>query len=115
MDNIKRGDVFYANLDPVVGSEQGGIRPILILQNDIGNKYAPTIVAAITSKSKKGYMPTHVNIDLETIGLPKDSVVMLEQIRTLDKSRLREYIGRMDNQTMLNVEKAFKVSVGMTN
>lgn len=115
MCNIKRGDVFYANLDPVVGSEQGGIRPILVLQNDIGNKYSPTIVAAITSKSKKGHMPTHVSIEHDTAGLPRNSIVMLEQIRTLDKSRLREYIGRLDDQTMLNVEKAFKISVGMAD
>ena len=94
MENIKRGELFYANLSPVVGSEQGGLRPVLIVQNDIGNKYSPTvIVAAITSKINKAKIPTHIELSATTYGLEKDSVVLLEQIRTLDKSRLEKKIG----------------------
>jgi mRNA interferase MazF len=91
---IKRGDVFYADLSPVVGSEQGGVRPVLVIQNDIGNKYSPTIIiAAITSQINKAKLPTHVEITGQEYGLPKDSVILLEQIRTIDKKRLREKIG----------------------
>lgn len=106
MKEIKRNDIYYAELNPVVGSEQGGLRPVLILQNDTGNKYSPTtIVAAITSRQSKSRLPTHVNITAD--GLAKDSVVLLEQIRTIDKSRLTEYVGRLDKQTMETFFMAF--------
>lgn len=107
---VKRGDIFYANLGPVVGSEQDGIRPVLIVQNDIGNKYSPTVIAlAITSKYKHE-LPTHIKIDGEKYGLEKDSIILAEQIRTLDKSRLKEKIGFLDIQTMLKVKEALKTS-----
>ena len=96
---VKRGDVFYADLSPVVGSEQGGVRPVLVVQNDIGNKYSPTIiVAAITSQINKAKLPTHVEISAPEYGLPRDSVVLMEQVRTIDKKRLREKIGRLNGQ-----------------
>lgn len=111
---IKRGDIFYADLSPVVGSEQGGIRPVLVLQNDIGNKYSPTIiVAAITSQINKGKLPTHVEIRYNEYGLSKDSVVLLEQIRTIDKKRLREKIGRFDEDMMKKVDESIQISLGL--
>ena len=111
---VKRGDIFYADLSPVVGSEQGGIRPVIIIQNDIGNKYSPTvIVAAITSQINKAKLPTHVEISSEEYGLNKDSVVLLEQIRTLDKKRLKEKIGHMTDHDIQKVEEALLISVGL--
>lgn len=111
---VKRGDIFYADLSPVVGSEQGGVRPVIIIQNDIGNKYSPTvIIAAITSQINKAKLPTHVEISSEEYGLNKDSVVLLEQIRTLDKRRLKEKIGHMTNEDMLLVSEALLISIGL--
>jgi mRNA interferase MazF len=111
---VKRGDIFYADLSPVVGSEQGGIRPVIVIQNDIGNKYSPTvIVAAITSQINKAKLPTHVEISSEAYGLNKDSVVLLEQIRTLDKRRLKEKIGHMTDEDMTLVDEALLISIGM--
>ena len=113
---VKRGDIFYADLSPVVGSEQGGIRPVIILQNDIGNKYSPTvIVGAITSQINKAKLPTHVEISSEEYGLNKDSVVLLEQIRTLDKRRLKEKIGHMTDNDMEKVYKALFISIGLVH
>ena len=98
---IKRGDIYYADLSPVIGSEQGGIRPVVIVQNDVGNKYSPTVIAAaITSKINKAKLPTHIEIDAETFGLPKDSVILAEQVRTIDKKRLRERIGHLNDDYM---------------
>ena len=112
---IKRGDMFYADLSPVVGSEQGGIRPVLIIQNDMGNKYSPTVIAAaITSQMNKNRLPTHIEIDSEEFGLKSDSVVLTEQIRTIDKSRLKEKIGHIDNeQVMDKINNAIGVSFGL--
>lgn len=111
---VKRGDVFYADLSPVIGSEQGGVRPVLVIQNDVGNKYSPTIIiAAITSQINKAKLPTHIEINAEDFGLPKDSVVLLEQIRTIDKKRLREKIGRFDEDMMSNVNECLKISIGL--
>lgn len=111
---VKRGDIFYADLSPVIGSEQGGIRPVIILQNDVGNKYSPTvIVAAITSQINKAKLPTHVEISSEEYGLNKDSVVLLEQVRTLDKKRLKEKIGHMTVKDMQKVDDALTVSLGL--
>lgn len=111
---VKRGDIFYADLSPVVGSEQGGIRPVLVVQNDIGNKYSPTvIVAAITSKINKAKMPTHIEIEGEKHGLAKDSVILAEQIRTIDKRRLKEKIGRLDDALTDLIDYALKVSFGL--
>lgn len=111
---VKRGDIFYADLSPVVGSEQGGIRPVIIIQNDIGNKYSPTvIVAAITSQINKAKLPTHVEISSEEYGLNKDSVVLLEQIRTLDKKRLKEKIGHMTDNDMDKVQTSLLVSMAL--
>lgn len=111
---IKRGDMYYADLSPVVGSEQGGVRPVLVVQNNIGNKYSPTIiVAAITSKINKAKLPTHIEIEATKFGLPKDSVVLLEQIRTIDKKRLRERIGKFDEKTMRRVDDALEISLGL--
>lgn len=110
----RRGDIFYADLNPVVGSEQGGIRPVLIVQNDIGNRYSPTtIIAAITSRIKKAKMPTHVEIPKEKYKLDKDSVILLEQIRTIDKRRLKEKIARLDRATMEKVDEALEISLGL--
>jgi len=107
---VKRGDIFYANLGPVVGSEQDGVRPVLIVQNDKGNKYSPTIIAlAITSRIKNP-LPTHIKINGEKYGLEKDSIILAEQIRTLDKSRLKDKIGTLDYLTMQKVKEALKVS-----
>ena len=110
---VKRGDIFYADLSPVVGSEQGGVRPVLVVQNDIGNKYSPTvIIAAITSQMNKVKLPTHVEVSAE-FGLPKNSVVLLEQIRTIDKKRLREKVGFTDELFMKKVDEALLKSVGV--
>ena len=111
---IKRGDMFYADLSPVVGSEQGGIRPVLIIQNDVGNKYSPTVIAAaITSQTNKNRLPTNISIPSQEYGLMKDSVVLTEQIRTIDKSRLKEKIGQIDPGTMNQVNSALNVSFGL--
>ncbi|RKD30072.1 type II toxin-antitoxin system PemK/MazF family toxin [Thermohalobacter berrensis] len=111
---VKRGDIFYADLSPVIGSEQGGVRPVLVIQNDIGNKYSPTIiVAAITSQINKAKLPTHIEISAKDYGLPKDSVVLLEQIRTIDKKRLRERVGQFDEQMMKKVDECLKISLGL--
>jgi mRNA interferase MazF len=111
---VKRGDIFYADLSPVVGSEQGGIRPVLIIQNDVGNRYSPTVIcAAITSQINKAKLPTHVEIDSSNVTLVKDSVVLVEQIRTIDKKRLREKICRLEEELMLKVDKALMVSLGL--
>ena len=111
---VKRGDIFYADLSPVVGSEQGGIRPVIIIQNDIGNKYSTTIiVAAITSQINKAKLPTHVEISSEEYGLNKDSVVLLEQIRTVDKKRLKEKIGHMTEKDIQKVDEALLISMGL--
>ena len=112
--SIKRGDIYYADLSPVVGSEQGGLRPVLIIQNDIGNKYSPTVIAAaITSKLGKTRLPTHIDIHADAVGLAKDSVVLLEQIRTLDKRRLKERMGHLDEAIMNRVNAAIAVSFGL--
>ena len=115
MDNsVKRGDIFYADLSPVVGSEQGGVRPVLVIQNDTGNRHSPTIIAAaITSQTGKARLPTHIALPANCYGLPKDSVVLLEQIRTLDKQRLREHMGRLDEALMERVDAAIAVSFGL--
>lgn len=111
---IKRGDIFYADLSPVVGSEQGGVRPVLIVQNDIGNKYSPTVIAAaITSQINKAKLPTHIEISAKDYGLAKDSVILLEQIRTIDRKRLREKIGHLDDELMEKVNEALNVSFGL--
>ena len=112
---IKRGDMFYADLSPVVGSEQGGIRPVLIIQNDTGNKYSPTVIAAaITSQTGKNKLPTHIEIGSNKNGLKSDSVVLTEQIRTIDKSRLKEKIGHIDdNQIISQLNNALGVSFGL--
>lgn len=113
-NSVKRGDIFYADLSPVVGSEQGGVRPVLIVQNDTGNKHSPTVIAAaITSQTGKARLPTHIELAACRYGLPKDSVVLLEQIRTLDKKRLREHMGRVDNELMHQVDAAIAVSFGL--
>lgn len=112
--NVKRGDIFYADLSPVVGSEQGGLRPVLIVQNDVGNKYSPTVIAAaITSKLDKAKLPTHIDVYAEEFGLAKNSVVLLEQIRTLDKRRLREKMGHLDEILMQKVNDAITISFGL--
>ena len=112
--DIKRGYLYYADLSPVVGSEQGGVRPVLIMQNDIGNKYSPTvIVAAITSQINKAKLPTHIEISAHEYGLNKDSVILLEQIRTIDKKRLREKIGCLDKNMMLKVDNSLQISLGL--
>jgi mRNA interferase MazF len=111
---IRRGDIFYANLNPVLGSEQGGLRPVLIIQNDIGNMYSPTtIVAAITSKIKRAKLPTHIEISAARYRLEKDSVILLEQLRTIDKQRLKERIARLDDETMEKVNIAITISLGL--
>jgi len=111
---IKRGDIYYADLSPVVGSEQGGVRPVLIVQNDVGNKYSPTVIAtAITSQINKAKMPTHIELDANEYGLSKDSVVLAEQIRTIDKRRLKEKIGHLDDELMTRVNEALEISFGL--
>lgn len=112
---VKRGDIFYADLSPVIGSEQGGVRPVLVVQNDIGNKFSPTIIcAAITSKINKAKLPTHVEIDAIEYELVKNSVILLEQIRTIDKKRLKEKICHLDSELMKQVDKALKISFGVS-
>ncbi len=112
--SVKRGDIFYADLSPVVGSEQGGLRPVLIIQNDVGNRYSPTVIAAaITSRMGKNRLPTHIDIHADRVGLAKDSVVLLEQIRTLDKRRLKEKMGHLDDSMMNEVNAAIAVSFGI--
>ena len=112
--SIKRGDIFYADLSPVVGSEQGGLRPVLIIQNDVGNKYSPTVIAAaITSRMDKTRLPTHIDINADRVGLAKNSVVLLEQIRTLDKRRLKEKMGHLDSDVMARVNGALAISCGL--
>ena len=114
--NVKRGDIYYADLSPVVGSEQGGLRPVLIIQNDIGNRYSPTVIAAaITSRMGKTKLPTHIDIYAERAGLAKDSVILLEQIRTLDKRRLKEKMGHLDESLMDQVNAAIAVSFGLSD
>ncbi len=111
---VKRGDIFYADLSPVIGSEQGGIRPVIVVQNDIGNKYSPTvIVAAVTSRINKAKMPTHIEISALEYGLTKDSVILAEQIRTIDKKRLKEKIGRIDDKLIEKVNTALMISFGL--
>ncbi len=112
---VKRGDIFYADLSPVVGSEQGGVRPVLVVQNDVGNKFSPTvIISAITSQINKAKLPTHIEINADEYGLAKDSVILLEQIRTIDKRRLKEKIGKLDDNLMQMVDDALSVSFGLT-
>ena len=113
--SVKRGDIYYADLSPVVGSEQGGVRPVLIIQNDTGNRYSPTVIAAaITSQTGKAKLPTHIDLPVDhSCGLSRDSVVLLEQIRTLDKRRLREHMGRVDETMMKQVDTAIAVSFGL--
>ena len=111
---VKRGDIFYADLSPVVGSEQGGVRPVLIVQNDMGNKYSPTVIAAaITSRKDKTQLPTHIQVSADGCGLVKDSIVLLEQIRTLDKRRLKEHMGSLGSGEMSRVNRALSVSFGL--
>lgn len=113
---VKRGDIYYADLSPVVGSEQGGLRPVLIVQNDTGNKHSPTVIAAaITSQINKARLPTHIELEAKSYGLNRDSVVLLEQIRTLDKRRLKERMGRLDHHLMDRVDSAIAVSFGLHN
>ena len=111
---IKRGDIYYADLNPVVGSEQGGNRPVLVIQNDVGNKYSPTIiVSAITSKIYKAKIPTHIELSAKEYGLPRDSVILLEQLRTIDKMRLKEKIASLDENKMQMVNNALEISLGL--
>lgn len=117
---VKRGDIFYADLSPVIGSEQGGMRPVLIVQNDVGNKYSPTVIAAaITSRTGKTKLPTHIDVhpsatNISDYGLARDSVILLEQVRTIDKRRLKEHIGHLDDLTMQRVNNALSVSFGLS-
>ncbi|KRL01857.1 type II toxin-antitoxin system PemK/MazF family toxin [Liquorilactobacillus capillatus] len=115
-EDVKRGDIFYADLSPVVGSEQGGMRPVLIIQNNIGNRYSPTvIVAAITAKIQKPKMPTHVGLAATKTGIEKDSVVLLEQVRTIDKQRLKDKVTHIDEQGMNEINHALRVSLGLAS
>lgn len=112
--SVKRGEIYYADLSPVVGSEQGGVRPVLIVQNDVGNKFSPTVIAAaITSQRDKNNLPTHIEVDAENCGLARDSVVLLEQVRTIDKRRLKEKMGSLDTADMGKVNHALSVSFGL--
>lgn len=112
---VKRGDIYYADLSPVVGSEQGGVRPVLIVQNDVGNKYSPTVIAAaITSQQDKSRMPTHINVNGDSCGLSKDSVVLLEQVRTIDKQRLKERMGNLSTTDMNKINRALNISFGLS-
>ena len=112
---VRRGDMYYADLRPVVGSEQGGVRPVLIIQNDMGNRYSPTVIcAAITSKLNKAKLPTHIALEADRYGIVKDSVVLLEQIRTIDKSRLREKVCHLDETILKKINTALKVSLALT-
>ncbi|MCH1627252.1 type II toxin-antitoxin system endoribonuclease NdoA [Fredinandcohnia quinoae] len=111
---VKRGDVYFADLSPVVGSEQGGVRPVLVIQNDIGNRFSPTvIVAAITAQIQKAKLPTHVEIDAERYGFERDSVILLEQVRTIDKQRLTDKITHLDEEMMDRVDEALQISLGL--
>jgi len=111
---VKRGEIYYADLSPVVGSEQGGVRPVLIVQNDVGNKHSPTVIAAaITSQKDKSKLPTHISLNAASCGLAKDSIVLLEQVRTLDKRRLKERMGELDSDAMSQVNNALSVSFGL--
>ena len=113
---VTRGDIYYADLSPVVGSEQGGVRPVLVVQNDVGNKFSPTvIIAAITSRLSKAKLPTHIELNKDKFNLPKDSVVLLEQIRTLDKLRLKEKVCTLDPKTMQSVDIALLISFGIVS
>ncbi|MBQ7896952.1 MAG: type II toxin-antitoxin system PemK/MazF family toxin [Clostridia bacterium] len=113
---VKRGDIFYADLSPVVGSEQGGVRPVVIVQNDVGNRHSPTVIAAaITSKTDKAKLPTHIEVEAFQFGLAKDSVILLEQVRTIDKKRLKEKMGHLEDETMERVNSAISVSFGLEN
>ena len=112
---IRRGDIYYADLSPVVGSEQGGLRPVLIVQNDVGNRYSPTVIAAaITSRTQKSKLPTHIDVYADKYGLAKDSVILLEQIRTIDKARLKEKMGHLDDSVMAEVNDAINISFGLS-
>lgn len=112
--SVKRGEIYYADLSPVVGSEQGGIRPVLIVQNDVGNKHSPTVIAAaITSQRDKNHLPTHIEVQAEKCGLAKDSIVLLEQIRTIDKRRLKDKMGELDLRSMNKVNTALSISFGL--
>lgn len=114
--SVKRGEIYYADLSPVVGSEQGGVRPVLIVQNDVGNKHSPTVIAAaITSQREKSKLPTHIELDASVCGLAKDSIVLLEQIRTIDKKRLKERMGELDPPAMNQVNSALTISFGLEN
>lgn len=114
INGVKRGDIYYADLSPVIGSEQGGMRPVLIVQNDTGNKYSPTVIAAaITSQINKAKLPTHIELSAQSYGLTRDSVVLLEQIRTIDKRRLKERMGKLDDTLMNKVDNAIAVSFGL--
>ncbi len=111
---VKRGDIYYADLRPVVGSEQGGVRPVLIIQNDMGNRYSPTVIcAAITSKMNKAKLPTHIALDSENYGIVKDSVILLEQVRTIDKSRLKEKVCHLDEAVLKKINRALEVSLAL--
>ena len=111
---VHRGDIYYADLSPEVGSEQGGVRPVLIVQNDVGNRFSPTVIAAaITSQKDKAKLPTHIQLRSEGSGLARDSIVLLEQIRTLDKRRLKEHMGRLDEQSMSRIDQALQISFGL--
>ena len=113
---VKRGEIYYADLSPVVGSEQGGIRPVLIIQNDVGNRYSPTVIAAaITSQRDKAKLPTHIELDAQSCGLVKDSTVLLEQVRTIDKKRLRERMGEITPEAMNSINSALSISFGLTD
>ena len=110
--NVKRGEIYYADLSPVVGSEQGGVRPVLIVQNDTGNRHSPTVIAAaITSQMGKAKLPTHIEVAAQCCGLPKDSVILLEQIRTIDKQRLKEFVCHVDSGMMKRVNDAIRISL----
>jgi len=112
--SVKRGEIYYADLSPVVGSEQGGIRPVLIVQNDVGNRHSPTVIAAaITSRMDKAKLPTHISLEAASCGLQKDSIVLLEQIRTIDKKRLKDKMGALDNAAMNRVDNALSISFGL--
>lgn len=114
--NVHRGDIFYADLSPVVGSEQGGMRPVLIVQNDVGNRFSPTVIAAaITSQKDKAKLPTHIQLNSGTSGLARESIVLLEQIRTLDKRRLKECMGRLDEESMRKIDHALSISFGLND
>ncbi len=112
--NVRRGDIYYADLSPVVGSEQGGVRPVLIVQNDVGNRFSPTVIAAaITSQKDKARLPTHIQLNSVGSGLARDSIVLLEQIRTIDKKRLKEHMGKLDEFSMKRVNEALQISFGL--